>query len=519
MAITMPETLMQKRLGCSRGSPTALAVTPLRSCRRGSLAALAVTLFALVSACNWNTFDDITEKASVRVYEAPGGYNKSGYGNVMVGTRSADGATSSFITSAGGNAPIVYQDVWTKNKLSGSGALRCKTGKCSKGDGVGSTLIPVPRWGVKTPNPQHDCVLAPGVPYAYMLCQTNLSTSQNYELDLKDVMVPKAGIRFAGAGLPAGHALGVALLSAFSTVNASKQKLNGTLYFQRDFVGTNVPPNVRLDIKNPDTGNTFADSSAQDYGYAVAVHADGQKLLIAISQPAQNRVIVATYDPAIKVPVDIEDDVSATQSYRTKARACIKSPDSSVKGFGKVLAMGDINDDGVPEIFAGIDPQTGENGQKQYLVMFPGTGLPDEAAADTTCPDWDHPGIEVKCGGAACANSGFGASIAIGDVDGDMIGDLLVGAPRTSQHGIKEAGTIWIYPGDDKSERLDTARATNVYATGQAADGHLGTTVVALHTRDRDEPVGGAPGSDEIYMFMCTKLESEYKPTSLCLPK
>ncbi len=40
-----------------------------------------------------------------------------------------------------------------------------------------------------------------------------------------------------------------------------------------------------------------------------------------------------------------------------------------------------------------------------------------------------------------------------------------------------------------------------------------------VRTDGRDEPVVGAPGSERLYMFMCTDLEEGESLDGLCLPK
>jgi hypothetical protein len=59
----------------------------------------------------------------------------------------------------------------------------------------------------------------------------------------------------------------------------------------------------------------------------------------------------------------------------------------------------------------------------------------------------------------------------------------------------------------------------NVYGSDQDANARVGTSVAALRTQDRDEPVAGAPGSKAVYVFMCSRLETDLPASALCLPK
>src|SRR5690606_5294183 len=155
-----------------------------------------------------------------------------------------------------------------------------------------------------------------------------------------------------------------------------------------------------------------------------------------------------------------------------------------------------------------------QNGDKQRLYMYPGTGLPAFDAAADQCSLWDEEPVQVGCKGGirgvACADTAFGSAIAIGDVDGDLFHDLVVGAPLADVQGLANAGAVWVIPGGEdrgESRGLDFERMTNLYASSQQENGRLGAAVTTLRTRGRYEPVAGAPGEDQVYVFMCTKLE------------
>jgi hypothetical protein len=498
---------------------------PFRACT-------VITSLALGQGCNWNKFEDIADGASIRVYDAPAEYRKSNYGAVLTTLKTDEGKpteASRLIVSAGADSPVVFETVWASDDFSGASSTRCKKKEqCAKGVGIGAALIPFPLWGAATPQPQRGCVLTPGLPNAYVFCETNTSASNNYELKLQDIYAPgdKSTVHFSGAGLPEKYPLGVALLGVHVVRNLDRMPERGTLFFQPDLMGTsegNVPYNQRLDFVDPRTKDKFSNGvEAGDYAYAVAAQViDGQKLLIAVAQPSKKRVIVGEYDPSIEIPDSLSgESPSVQQSFRAHTLACVKAPDESLVGFGKVLTLGDIDDDGQPELLVGIDPNDSANGGKQRVYMYPGTGLPAYDADADVCPLWGEAPVQVGCHGGvrgvACENTGFGTALAVGDVDGDMFGDLIAGAPHAEVQGVKGAGVVWVIPGSETG--LDFDRMTNLYVSGQEKDGLMGSTVGAVRTRGRDEPVAGAPGSDLVYMFLCSKLEAE-KPTTQCLPK
>src|SRR5262245_2332423 len=132
--------------------------------------ALAMGSLALASsACNWNAFDDITETAAVRVFEAPGSYGKSQYGSVLT-TLDLEG-TSNVIASAGPSSPVVFEGVWRNDGLGGSSSTLCRDRKkCDKGSSVGGALIAFDFWGKNSDKPSKGCVISPGIPHAYVFC-------------------------------------------------------------------------------------------------------------------------------------------------------------------------------------------------------------------------------------------------------------------------------------------------------------------------------------------------------------
>ena len=64
-----------------------------------------------------------------------------------------------------------------------------------------------------------------------------------------------------------------------------------------------------------------------------------------------------------------------------------------------------------------------------------------------------------------------------------------------------------------------SAIAGSAAVAREKASARVGTSVAALHTRDRDEPVAGAPGEQRVYTFMCSDLEADVAKQTLCLPK
>lgn len=92
--------------------------------------------------------------------------------------------------------------------------------------------------------------------------------------------------------------------------------------------------------------------------------------------------------------------------------------------FGSAIAIGDITGDGVPEIVVGAPGAHRNRGQIHVWKGSRDGGSFLSGGVLRERPSW----ITLE---GADDNGSFGASLAIGDLDGDGIGDLIVGAPTT----------------------------------------------------------------------------------------
>jgi FG-GAP repeat len=483
--------------------------------------ALLLAACLAVAGCDWREFDEYEETAPIRVFDAPND-RLTQYGKALASFE-ANGR-SVVVASSGANTPVVFQRMWTGTRLSDDALIRCKgKDECKEAAGLGETLIPFPVWAHDTAQERTGCVLSPAVPQAYVFCDSTTSNNQSWDLIVHPAEDNTP--RFSGVGLAAGHPLGVAILGVYDESNRAHLPSAGRLYYQPDFQPTGeisdddaVPQLARLPLRDPESGELFEElDEPGDLGFAVAAaeNAAGE-LVIAISQPSRERVIVATYDE--RLPGQLAD--------KLRTRACLENPEPGLAGFGKRLLVGDINDDGAPEVFAGIDPTDPDDHARgaASLFLFPGAALPAYDAERTDCASYSRPPVRVACTEGVrdvrCEASGFGAALALGDVDGDGVKDLLVGAPNAEVGGQREAGAVWVIPGarrQDERGGLDLDRATNLFVGSAGAQ--LGMTVTTLRTKDRDEPVAGAPGEARLFTFMCSALEDDVSTKSLCLPR
>jgi hypothetical protein len=477
------------------------------------LASTSLTL--LLVGCNPGSFQDYLDSAPIRVSSAPDKFLAPNYGETVVALNgNLSGAdVGRVVVSGGGGTPLAFVRTYGNGKVSESTFLRCKNEvECGDAQDIGAVMIPFERWGTRTDDAREICVFAPANATntpdpmeprvggnGYVVCETS-NRPQSFTLgpQLADVRGDEGTLLFSGFGLPSEHPLGVVLLGIHSIANRSSVPRNGGLYVQPDLVfsdeqNMDIAPYLSLvPLIDPDTGEAFSDAAdAGDFGAQVKGVANGKDLTFAIAQPSKQRVIVASYD----------DDASGEVAAKFRVHACIEN---DAPGFGAKLAVGDLSDDGAPEIVVASEDDR--------VFVYPGSALPGPATG--SCPGWDEAPVDVPCGGDGPSCDSFGYALAIGDVDADGTGDLIVGGPRATVGGKEEVGAVWIVPGSDTGPDTDRIVAITVPSQARA---HFGSSVAALRTKDRDEPVASAPGVGEVYTLMCTPLESGFGGDGLCL--
>jgi hypothetical protein len=147
--------------------------------------------------------------------------------------------------------------------------------------------------------------------------------------------------------------------------------------------------------------------------------------------------------------------------------------------FGYALAAGDFDDDGIEELAIGVRAATCPNGTSRAGAVVVMVGIDSIGVSSSDTRIW-RPGT-LGIGGDCASTSGFGSTLAEGDVDGEGTRDLVIGAPLTGngfvhiiygvfQEGLSAAGNQRFSAPSAPGLSTSNSRFGNVLATGKLRD-------------------------------------------------
>jgi hypothetical protein len=139
--------------------------------------------------------------------------------------------------------------------------------------------------------------------------------------------------------------------------------------------------------------------------------------------------------------------------------------------YGAAVAMGDINNDGYDDLAIGIPGATinGQAGAGAVQIFY---GSP-QGLTNSGVQNFSRASVDIP--GTPELNANFGASLAVGDFDGDGYADLAIGIPQASVDGVSYAGAVQILYGRSSGlgvvgNELITQNSSGATATAEFND-------------------------------------------------
>ncbi len=145
----------------------------------------------------------------------------------------------------------------------------------------------------------------------------------------------------------------------------------------------------------------------------------------------------------------------------TGAAPVVLTGEGTTGRFGEIVATGDLNQDGREDLIV-TAPQAGVNGRVYMFFGSASFASRGAAAADVIIYGQDR-------------DFGFGVRLAVGDVNGDGVDDVVVGAEGSSA-GVGGAGAVYVFLGSREISSRSAGFA-DVILTGTASGDGFGAAV------------------------------------------
>jgi hypothetical protein len=176
---------------------------------------------------------------------------------------------------------------------------------------------------------------------------------------------------------------------------------------------------------------------------------------LAIGSPGADAVAKDDDAGAVNIIYGSAAGLAATNDQRfTRDTPGILGEPIFSADFGTTLVAGDFNGDGRDDLAIGVPEQpigAARNAGEVHILYGSASGL---AVAGNHFFNQDTPGIEDQ----AQQNDFFGASLTVGDFNGDGFAELVIGALGERLNGVSEAGVTHVLYGSSDGLTVDGAQ-------------------------------------------------------------
>jgi hypothetical protein len=167
--------------------------------------------------------------------------------------------------------------------------------------------------------------------------------------------------------------------------------------------------------------------------------------------------------------------------------------EAAMLGTGySVAVVGDVNGDGLADIAVGMFEASQDTG-RAYVVL----GKADSTTVSLADIAGGTGGFAIEDGAGTVTDFGYAVGGA-GDVNGDGLADVIIGAPQTDPGGLAGAGVAYVVFGKTDTDLVDvsTLGSDGFAIESSTASAHFGTSVNAAGDVDGDgldDVIIGAP--------------------------